>query len=209
MRARVFVAADAVAAWVSGQESGALVAELLQQVDAGRGELWMSSLAPMLALQNLGDARLGKPAVERLARLLSVGVVVPVSPLRTASVLREGTWEAACSAEYDAMRWTPGLMVISSTNVAWQARGATLWQSGGNERSAAEMPLVDLTAQLPAIAGDVQDAIWRTLTSSTFIRGGDVRAFEEEFAAYCGAAHAVSVNSGPALHLISLVAPVQ
>jgi dTDP-4-amino-4,6-dideoxygalactose transaminase len=47
------------------------------------------------------------------------------------------------------------------------------------------------------------------LESSQFILGKEVAAFETEFAAYCGAAHAIGVNSGTsALHLALLAAGV-
>lgn len=58
------------------------------------------------------------------------------------------------------------------------------------------VPFVDLAAQYAAIAGDVHEAISRVLRDADFILGRDVRAFEEEFAAYCGAGWAVGVDSG-------------
>lgn len=42
----------------------------------------------------------------------------------------------------------------------------------------------------------IDAALQRVLASGQFVMGPDVRAFEEEFASYCGVAHAVGVMSG-------------
>jgi dTDP-4-amino-4,6-dideoxygalactose transaminase len=62
--------------------------------------------------------------------------------------------------------------------------------------SAAQIPLVDLRAQYCAIADEVDAAMHRVVEQADFILGGDVEAFETEFAAYCEADHAVGVDSG-------------
>ncbi len=58
------------------------------------------------------------------------------------------------------------------------------------------VPFVDLAAQYAQIAHDVQEAINRVLRDGDFILGRDVRALEEEFAAYCGVGWAIGVDSG-------------
>ena len=58
------------------------------------------------------------------------------------------------------------------------------------------VPFVDLAAQYAGIRGDVDEAVNRILQSADFILGSDVRAFEEEFAAFCGVERAVAVDSG-------------
>ena len=58
------------------------------------------------------------------------------------------------------------------------------------------VPFVDLAAQYSDIAAEVQDAINGVLARTDFILGREVRLFEEEFAAYCGVARAVGVDSG-------------
>jgi dTDP-4-amino-4,6-dideoxygalactose transaminase len=58
------------------------------------------------------------------------------------------------------------------------------------------IPLVDLRPQVEAISAEVAGSWDRVLTNCDFILGGDVAAFEEELAAYCGVAHAVGVDSG-------------
>lgn len=64
------------------------------------------------------------------------------------------------------------------------------------------VPFVDLRAQYDTIADDLKASVLRVLDSQVFVLGPEVAAFEEEFAASCGAAHAVAVNSGTAaLHL--------
>ena len=71
------------------------------------------------------------------------------------------------------------------------------------------IPFGDLQAQYRAIKSDIDAAVLRVLDSSQFILGEEVAAFEREFAAYCGAQHAVGVNSGTsALHLALLAAGI-
>jgi dTDP-4-amino-4,6-dideoxygalactose transaminase len=65
-----------------------------------------------------------------------------------------------------------------------------------------KIPLVDLKAQYASIKGEVDEAIQKVLTTTGFIGGPEVKAFEEEFARFCGAEHAVGVSSGTsALHM--------
>lgn len=58
------------------------------------------------------------------------------------------------------------------------------------------IPLVDLKAQYRAIEADVTAAIAAVLGRGDFILGKDVEAFEAEFAAFCGTAHAVGCANG-------------
>jgi dTDP-4-amino-4,6-dideoxygalactose transaminase len=58
------------------------------------------------------------------------------------------------------------------------------------------VPFVDLAAQYSAIAAEVGEAIAGVLRSTDFILGRELRAFEEEFASYCGVARAIGVDSG-------------
>jgi dTDP-4-amino-4,6-dideoxygalactose transaminase len=71
------------------------------------------------------------------------------------------------------------------------------------------IPLVDLKAQYHCIKDEIDAAITRVLESSQFVLGDEVAAFEEEFAAYCGARYGIAVNSGTsALHLALLAAGI-
>ena len=71
------------------------------------------------------------------------------------------------------------------------------------------IPFVDLKSQYRSIKEEVDTAVARVLESGQFVLGPEVAAFEEEFAAYCGARHGVAVNSGTsALHLALLAAGV-
>ena len=71
------------------------------------------------------------------------------------------------------------------------------------------VPYLDLKAQYHSIKTEIDEAIQKILENSAFILGREVAAFEEAFAAYCGAAHGVGVNSGTsALHLALLAAGV-
>jgi len=71
------------------------------------------------------------------------------------------------------------------------------------------IPFVDLKAQYHSIKDEIDAAIARVLESSQFVLGNEVAAFEEEFAAYCGARYGIAVNSGTsALHLALLAAGI-
>ena len=71
------------------------------------------------------------------------------------------------------------------------------------------IPLVDLRAQCESIRADVEMAIARVVGNTAFILGDEVREFEEEFAKYCGADHAVGTASGTsALHLALLASGI-
>jgi dTDP-4-amino-4,6-dideoxygalactose transaminase len=71
------------------------------------------------------------------------------------------------------------------------------------------IPIIDLKAQYQSIKGEIGPAIAGVLESCQFALGSEVAAFEQEFAAYCGAQSGVGVNSGTsALHLALLAAGV-
>ena len=71
------------------------------------------------------------------------------------------------------------------------------------------IPLLDLKAQYQTIKSELDAAVIRVLENAQFILGPEVAAFEKEFAAYCGSAEAIGVNSGTsALHLALLAAGI-
>ncbi len=71
------------------------------------------------------------------------------------------------------------------------------------------IPFVDLKAQYASIKEDVNAAIQHVLDTCQFTLGSEVAAFEEEFAAYCGAKYGMGVNTGTsALHLALLAAKI-
>lgn len=68
------------------------------------------------------------------------------------------------------------------------------------------VPYFDLPAQIRALRPELDAAIARTLDSGAFCLGPEVAQFEKNFAAYCGAKHAVGFNSGTsALHVAALL----
>jgi dTDP-4-amino-4,6-dideoxygalactose transaminase len=72
-----------------------------------------------------------------------------------------------------------------------------------------KVPYLDLKAQYQSIKPEIDAAIARVLDSCQFVLGPEVAAFEQEFAAYCGAAECIALNSGTsALHLALLAAGV-
>src|SRR5258708_5899243 len=69
--------------------------------------------------------------------------------------------------------------------------------------------LHDIAAQHAELRPEIDAAVARVLDTSQFILGPEVAAFEQEFAAYCQAAHGIGVNSGTsALHLALLAAGI-
>lgn len=72
-----------------------------------------------------------------------------------------------------------------------------------------QIPLVDLKAQYRSIQQDIDQAVHRVISSSTFILGEEVRGFEQAFATFTGTTHCVGVGSGTAaLHLAMLAAHI-
>lgn len=64
------------------------------------------------------------------------------------------------------------------------------------------IPFVDLKAQYATIKSEIDAAIAGVVESCQFVGGEAVKRFEDNFAAYCGAKHAVGTSSGTsALHL--------
>jgi dTDP-3-amino-3,4,6-trideoxy-alpha-D-glucose transaminase len=58
------------------------------------------------------------------------------------------------------------------------------------------VPLFDTSTPLDPLRAELRAAVERVLDSGHYILGPEVSAFEREFAAYCGAAHAVGVANG-------------
>lgn len=65
------------------------------------------------------------------------------------------------------------------------------------------VPFLDLSAPWSELRVELDAAWHRVMASGWYILGKEVAAFEEEFAAYCGARHCIGVGNGlDALHLI-------
>src|SRR6516225_2689624 len=70
----------------------------------------------------------------------------------------------------------------------------------------APIPFIDVAAQRRRLGRAVDDAIARVLGHCQFILGPEVRTFEAELAAFCGAHHAVSCASGTDALVLALMA---
>ncbi len=68
------------------------------------------------------------------------------------------------------------------------------------------IPFLDLKTQYREIRTEILEAVTATLDSGTFVLGPEVAAFEETFADFAGARHAIGVNSGTAALQLALVA---
>ncbi|MBN1846620.1 MAG: DegT/DnrJ/EryC1/StrS family aminotransferase [Sedimentisphaerales bacterium] len=69
-----------------------------------------------------------------------------------------------------------------------------------------KVPFLDLKAQYESIRPEVNQALQQVLDKTAFAGGPFVSRFEEEFAAYCGCAHAVGVSSGTSALWLALLA---
>lgn len=58
------------------------------------------------------------------------------------------------------------------------------------------VPLIDLKIQHRSIASEVEEAIKRVCDNTAFILSDEMKQFESEFAAFCGAKHGVGVANG-------------
>ena len=58
------------------------------------------------------------------------------------------------------------------------------------------VPFVDVLGQLGPIRGELLDAVAGVIDRASFILGGEVEAFEREFATYCGVDHVITVSNG-------------
>ena len=68
------------------------------------------------------------------------------------------------------------------------------------------IPMLDLAAQYRSIKPEIDAAVVRVFESGRYVLGEEVAAFEREFAEFCGAAHAVAVNSGTSALQLALIA---
>src|SRR5918997_7152146 len=66
-----------------------------------------------------------------------------------------------------------------------------------------KVPFLNLEAPYLELREELDAAYLRVMKSGWYVLGQEVRAFEEEFAAYCGAEYCIGVGNGlDALHLI-------
>ena len=68
------------------------------------------------------------------------------------------------------------------------------------------VPLLNLTRQHEPLETAFKEAFDRVLSSNGFVLGPDVKALEEEVAAYCGCSHAIGLSSGTDALLVALMA---
>jgi dTDP-4-amino-4,6-dideoxygalactose transaminase len=69
-----------------------------------------------------------------------------------------------------------------------------------------KVPLLDLAEQNNAIRTEIEAALRRVLDTNGFILGPEVKALEEELAAYCGTRYAIGCASGSDALLLALMA---
>lgn len=69
-----------------------------------------------------------------------------------------------------------------------------------------KVPLLDLTEQNHVLRPEIEAALGRVLDTNAFILGGEVKALEDELAAYCGTKYAIGCASGSDALLLALMA---
>jgi dTDP-4-amino-4,6-dideoxygalactose transaminase len=72
--------------------------------------------------------------------------------------------------------------------------------------SSSSVPFGDLRRQNAVMRAELDAAVARVIESGWYILGREVVAFEEEFAAYCGASYCVGVASGAEALYLGLAA---
>ena len=68
------------------------------------------------------------------------------------------------------------------------------------------VPFLDLKAQYAPLRDDILTAMGRVLDNTAYILGPAVADFEKQFAPYCGATHAIGVNTGTSALQLALLA---
>ncbi len=66
------------------------------------------------------------------------------------------------------------------------------------------IPMVDLKAEYELLRSELEPALLSALAATQYIGGPNVRAFEQEVAAYCGVGHAIACASGTDALLLAL-----
>ena len=66
------------------------------------------------------------------------------------------------------------------------------------------IPMVDLKAEYELLRNEIEQATLSALAATQYIGGPNVRAFEQEIAAYCGVKHAIACASGTDALLLAL-----
>lgn len=69
-----------------------------------------------------------------------------------------------------------------------------------------KVPLLDLSEQNQKLRPEIEAALGRVLDTNSFILGGEVKALEEELAAYCNTKHAIGCASGSDALLLAMMA---
>jgi dTDP-4-amino-4,6-dideoxygalactose transaminase len=69
-----------------------------------------------------------------------------------------------------------------------------------------DIQMVDLKSQYSKIAPEIDEAVRNVLESSAFIKGPDVKMFEEELAVYMGVKHVISCGNGTDALQIAMMA---
>lgn len=69
-----------------------------------------------------------------------------------------------------------------------------------------KVPLLDLSEQNQKLRPEIEAALGRVLDTNAFILGGEVKALEDELAAYCGTKYAIGCASGSDALLLAMMA---
>jgi dTDP-4-amino-4,6-dideoxygalactose transaminase len=191
---RAVISARLLRAYVRDDRDGRTLPSVLERAEAGCQELWITGVGALVAAIGSDD----RGCHDRLSRVLRVATLLPVGA-KTASTVVENPGSVD-DIERGLVRNLRGAVALVIDPAGWGESASTVDTFA--RRMTAKVPLVDLTAQLATIGNEINDAIWRILSSSAFILGHEVTQFEAEYSELCGGATVVGVNSGTdAIHL--------
>src|SRR3989344_8627405 len=136
------------------------------------------------------------PLIEPGAKVGAGSVLLPGVKIGTGSLVGAGSVVTKDVPEGTVVVGTPAQATKQVADLRYKDTGEAAYPSSAISPQASPIPLVDLKAQYRAIKGDIDAAITRVIESTAFIQGEEVKKFEQEFAAYCGAKHCVGVANG-------------
>jgi dTDP-3-amino-3,4,6-trideoxy-alpha-D-glucose transaminase len=111
-----------------------------------------------------------------------------------ACVVDAGCWRDLSDFSHDSVIMVLASEEYSEADYIRERADFDRWQAG--EATVTATPYLDLSRYVDAIGPELELAMRRVVKSGAYIGGAETAAFENSFAEYCGAEHAVGVGNG-------------